>query len=60
MKLEKVDFYARTIKDFSYLPNGSGIHVDKESDKFYYGTWTSMLGTDRIKVPKDICVKIEN
>ncbi len=59
IKMNSVDFYVRTTKDFSSIPKGSGLHIHKESDRFYYGTWSSMLGSSIIKVPKDLCVKLE-
>jgi hypothetical protein len=62
--MEKVDFNVRTIKDYPLsekfiLPEGSGIHIERELKKHYYGIWSSMVGSYHVKVPKDICVKLD-
>jgi hypothetical protein len=61
--MERVDFNVKTIKDYPLserfvLPEGSGIHVERELKKHYYGIWSSAMGSYHVKVPKDICVKL--
>ncbi len=52
-------FKVKTIDDF-YLPKGSCVHVKKELATEYQGDWGSMGGTIEVKIPKDICIKLEN
>jgi hypothetical protein len=36
-----------------FLPKGSGIHVESQDDKYYYGQWCSMFGSMKVKVDKN-------
>jgi len=57
-------FIVRTTKGFvdaekTSIPEGSGIYVEKELKNDYCGLWSSMFGSFHVKIPKDICVKLE-
>jgi len=41
------------------IPEGSGIYVEKELKKYYKGIWSSAFGSFHVKIPKDICKKLE-
>jgi hypothetical protein len=42
----------RTTKDYKSIPAGSGIYIEKENKKSFRGTWSSMMGTYTVTIPK--------
>lgn len=45
----------KTIKDYCNIDAGSVIEVTKETKTHYKGLWSSMMGTFKVTIPKDIC-----
>lgn len=60
-KYEEVDFTAWTTEDIENtdLYKGSGIHVEREYDEFYYGIHSSMGGSYYTTVEKSKCTKVD-
>ncbi len=60
-KYEDVDFTAWTTEDIedTDLYKGSGIHVEKEYETYYYGIHSSMNGSYYVKVDKSKCTKVD-
>jgi hypothetical protein len=57
-------FLVHTTKAFvdeehTNIPEGSGIYVEKELKNDYKGIWSSCFGSFHVKVPKDICRKLD-
>ena len=59
-KYEDVDFQVWTSEDIedTDLYKGSGIHVEKEYETYYYGIHSSMNGSYYVKVDKSKCTKV--
>ncbi len=49
-----------TTEDYKGIPQGSCIHVKKETANEYQGIWSSMGGTCSISIPKHLCSKTSN
>ena len=60
-KYEDVDFQVWTSEDIedTDLYKGSGIHVEKEYETYYYGIHSSMNGSYYVKVDKSKCTKVD-
>lgn len=42
-------------EDYEGIPYGSCIHIEKETQNEYEGTWSSMGGSCNVSIPKNIC-----
>ncbi len=49
----------QTKEDYDYLPKGSSIEVESETETEYTGTWSFRCETIEVTVPKSICKNVD-